>query len=979
PNIRDHEYDDRNPNRRGRYHPHDNSGQRDYFSHHRMYRYRESFDDWDFRTIPRSRERKRPEHDRPRLERDRERNDRDRNASIPRERQLSRVGPSRECTNQYAIHNMGGFDYQELETRQKFSFGFSKDFERDELQGIGPTYGNWRNRNRSTSPSPRSSVTSSSSFTRHRTRSPVPKLDITKSEEPTNFSPTNIHSRSKPPSIESATSPHHFDIEQTSVFMRLQNHDEKSSIDDNSLSYREKMRCTPEFRAEETNFSTESIQEVENPSQSNVGNEKGGWTGWHSLERREVDQNQRMEESKLISRSQERDINYKEQEQRQPYSQKNDANTSLEESDAQFEKFRNQITDSDGEHTISHIEINNVVIHPSTAICDTVQNPTNENTNTDDINTRIIEVPDLDDVSISQQIKNEEFSNSGEERPKFQSLFEELEYVEGQIDIWEGLRDKKLEQIEKKRKFQTDQKAIKRLKRDTAKISKSSKKDNVNNSQKVSPKSMSSIAYRRKKVENTSTSAHRQGLKAIIKGQTSESSTINTRNKDICKNSLLDRWFNNQKREHNDDSLDESKDNLFSRFQRKFQQGTRKERELREDYESRIRSKALDDDYSDSSIRGDELIKSVKGKSVERRNAKSKGKQRADSIPENSTTTGFAVRYPVRTTRSRRCSDYVTTDQEFAEILQKLGAEDQKQGQEQQRGESSRAHIPPLPIDVSGQKASNFVDNSGRVLDPVEFYGHNNPLGSNWTEDEQNQFEKLFKITPKDFNKIADKMAHKTAGDCAIFYKHLKTARTKSGDIDEKKRQIYNRLHDMKVKPKKRGQKRAMRGRNRTNFSSNQVPSLTRAIDTIEQSIVRDMDSAEKPDVLLQVSQLQRPKLEGSSSSEITKETSINHILDQEVGQAALALTLMSRQFPIESTEKSSEQTLSKVKTLINKTEGHTAQSCNDFRSRHIQVDGCQSTLSIGSLLNPSEEIDSSSFTNWFDCLEEEEQGLGNK
>ncbi|CAG8751701.1 4909_t:CDS:2, partial [Racocetra fulgida] len=474
--------------------------------------------------------------------------------------------------------------------------------------------------------------------------------------------------------------------------------------------------------------------------------------------------------------------------------------------------------------------------------------------------------------------------------------------------------------------------------------------------------------HRKKKVEDTSTPAYRQKPKTIIKAQTSENPTINTKNKNICKNSLLDRWFNNQ---YSDDSLDESKDNLFSKFQRKFQQGTKKEHELREDYESRIRSKALDDDGSDSSIRGDELIKSVKGKNGERRNTKSKGKQRADSIPENSTTAGFAIRYPVRTTRSRRCSDYVTTDQEFAEILQKLGAEDQKQGQEQQRGESSRARIPPLQIDVSGQKASNFVDNSGRVFDPVEFYGHNTPLGSNWTEDEQNQFEELFKMTPKDFNKIADKMAHKTAGDCAIFYKHLKTARTKSGDVDEKKREIYNRLHDMKVKPKKRGQKRAVRGRNRSNFSSNQVPSPTRAIDTIEQSIVGDMESAEKLDVSLQ---LQRPKLEGSPS-EITKETSINHILDQEVGQAALALTLMSRQFPIESTEKSSEQALPKAKTLtFNKTEGHAAQSYNDFRSRHIQTDGCQSTLSIGSLLNPSDEMDPSSFMSWFDSLEDEEQ-----
>ncbi|CAG8581220.1 6707_t:CDS:2, partial [Racocetra fulgida] len=375
-----------------------------------------NFDDWDLRTIPRSRERKRPEHDRPRSDRDRERNDRDRNASISRERQLSRVVPSRECTNQYLIHNMSGFEYPELETRQKFSFGFNKDFERDELQGIGPTYGNWRNRNRSTSPSPRSSVTSSSSFTRHRTRSPVPnKLDITKSEEPTNLSPTNIHSRSRPPSIKSAASPHRFEIEQSSVFMRLQNRDEKSSIDDNSSSCREKMQYTPEYKDEETNFSIESIQEIENSSQSNIGNEKGGWTGWHSLERREVEQSQRMEESKLI----------KEQELLQSCSQNND--TSLEESDAQIEKFRNNITDSDGEPTLNHIESNNVVISSTTAICDIVQNSTNENTNVG-IHTRIIEAPGLDGVPISQHIKTEELSNSGEERPKFQSLFEELEY-----------------------------------------------------------------------------------------------------------------------------------------------------------------------------------------------------------------------------------------------------------------------------------------------------------------------------------------------------------------------------------------------------------------------------------------------------------------------------------------------------------------------------------------------------------------------
>lgn len=948
PNIRDHEYDDRNPSRRGRYRPHDNPGQRDYFPHHRMYHYRENFDDWDPRAIPRNRERKRPEHDR---SRDRERNDRDRNVSMSRERQLNRIGPSsRDCTNPY-IHNMSIFDYQELETRPKFSFGFNnKDIERDEFPGIGPTYGNRRYRNRSTSPSPRSSVTSSSSFTR-RTRSPVPKLDIIKSEEPASLSPTMIHNRSKPPSVKSAASPR-FDLEQTtSVYMRVQNHDEKALIDDNSLSGREKNQYSPEYKTEEINFSTESIQEVETSSQSNTGNEKGGWTGWHSLERKEVDRSQKSEESKEISLSQEREINSRDQEQIQPCSQNNDAVTSIENSDAQIEKFQNSITDSDGEPTMHHTESNNDDVDPATIICNALQNQTNEN---ESVNAGIAEASSLDNVPISQHIKTEELSNPGEERPKFQSLFEELEYVEGQIDIWEGLRDKKLEQIDKKRKLQADQKAIKRLKRDTEKI-KPVKKVNGN---KLSPKIVPPVTHHEKKAVDSLT--YRKKPKTVItKTQVPEKSTIDMRDKDICKNSLLDRWFNNQPHEHSDDSLDESKENLFSRFQRKFQQGTKKEREIREDYESRIRSRAIDDDCSDSSIR-EELTKSIKGKSIERRNTKSKGKQRADPMQENSTTAGFAIRYPVRTTRSRRCSDYVTTDQEFAEILQKLGAEEQKQGQEQQRGESSRARIPPLQIDISGQKASNFVDNSGRVLDPVNFYGHNTPLGSAWTEEEQTQFIELFKIAPKDFNKIADNMTNKTAGDCAIFYKHLKTARTESGEIDEKKREIYNRLHDMKVKPKKRVPKRS-RGR-RTNFSSNQVPSPTRTTDTIEQSSVGGIESVERPEELLQFSQLQSPEME-DSPLEVTKEASINHLLDQEVGQAALALTLMSRQLPIENTEKSSGSPLPKVKTLpINRTEGHVARNCNDFLSGHNQT---ESTLSIGSLLNPSDEYDPS--IRWFE------------
>ncbi|CAG8543790.1 17287_t:CDS:1, partial [Dentiscutata heterogama] len=663
---------------------------------------------------------------------------------------------------------------------------------------------------------------------------------------------------------------------------------------------------------------------------------------------------QKMEGSKEISLSPERDINSRDHEQVQPCSQNNDTITSIEDSDTQIERFRNPIADNDEEPTVRHAESNNDDVHPDTVICNALQNQTSENENVDAISA---EASGLDNVSISQHIKTEELSNPGEERPKFQSLFEELEYVEGQIDIWEGLRDKKLEQIEKKRKLQADQKAIKRLKRDTENI-KSVKKVNINNSRRLSPKIVPPVTHHEKKVEDTLTSTYRKKPKIVItKAQVSENPTINMRDKDIYKNSLFDRWLNNQPHEHSDESLDESKENLFSRFQRKFQQGTKKERELQEDYESRIRSRALDDDGSDSSIQ--ELTKSIKGKTLERRNTKSKGKQRAEPIQENSTTSGFAIRYPVRTTRSRRCSDYVTTDQEFAEILQKLGAEDQKQGQEQQRGESSRARIPPLQIDISGQKASNFVDNSGRVLDPVKFYGHNTPLGSTWTKEEQTQFIELFKATPKDFNKIADNMTNKTAGDCAIFYKHLKTARTESGEIDEKKRAIYNRLHDMKIKPKKRGQKRTVSRRNRTNFSSNQVPSPTRTTDTIEQSSVGGIESVERPEDSLQVSQLQSPKVE---DSEDTKEASINHLLDQEVGQAALALTLMSRQL-LENTEKSSEQTLPKAKT-INKTEGHATQNY-DFHSGHIQTDECQSTLSIGSLLNPSDEYDPS--IRWFE------------
>ncbi|CAI2168282.1 9876_t:CDS:2 [Funneliformis geosporum] len=140
---------------------------------------------------------------------------------------------------------------------------------------------------------------------------------------------------------------------------------------------------------------------------------------------------------------------------------------------------------------------------------------------------------------------------------------------------------------------------------------------------------------------------------------------------------------------------------------------------------------------------------------------KTKGKMKQDDNDNNSTS-GFAARWPVRTNRGRRRGDVVRSEAEMEEVMKIL--------QDEQRKCQTWANIPPMILDPKERQQVKFINNNRSIPDPEGFYDYNVDLNVDWTIQEREDFYELFKSFPKKFGKVAEHLKDKSANDCVIYY-----------------------------------------------------------------------------------------------------------------------------------------------------------------------------------------------------------------
>lgn len=116
--------------------------------------------------------------------------------------------------------------------------------------------------------------------------------------------------------------------------------------------------------------------------------------------------------------------------------------------------------------------------------------------------------------------------------------------------------------------------------------------------------------------------------------------------------------------------------------------------------------------------------------------------------------------------------DAVRSEAEFLEILASLETADMRDPDV--REARTTATIPDQVVDPSElADLIAFDDNRRSVIDPVEFYGINGPLGL-WTDDEVEMFCKRYSQHPKQFGRIAADLPEKTLSQCVLFYYRMK-------------------------------------------------------------------------------------------------------------------------------------------------------------------------------------------------------------
>ncbi|KAG8901303.1 hypothetical protein FRB99_005403 [Tulasnella sp. 403] len=115
-------------------------------------------------------------------------------------------------------------------------------------------------------------------------------------------------------------------------------------------------------------------------------------------------------------------------------------------------------------------------------------------------------------------------------------------------------------------------------------------------------------------------------------------------------------------------------------------------------------------------------------------------------------------------------ADAVRSDLEFEQVMQSLGNEDLVDPNI--LSIRNAANVPDMLCVLPGCEPFmdvTYDDTNGDVEYPEQFYDVSTGLGD-WTDDEKQVFIEQFAIFGKQFGKIADKLPHKTAEQCVLYY-----------------------------------------------------------------------------------------------------------------------------------------------------------------------------------------------------------------
>ncbi|ORY32534.1 hypothetical protein BCR39DRAFT_375919 [Naematelia encephala] len=125
-----------------------------------------------------------------------------------------------------------------------------------------------------------------------------------------------------------------------------------------------------------------------------------------------------------------------------------------------------------------------------------------------------------------------------------------------------------------------------------------------------------------------------------------------------------------------------------------------------------------------------------------------------------------------RADRRRRgmASDAVSTEAQFQEILDQLA--DDASRDPKFRANKTAATVPDMfsPHEMRRR----YEEENDLVLDPKVFYDFAGKAEPIWTSEERATFLKRYLANPKQFGKIAEGLADKTASDCVLYYYRTK-------------------------------------------------------------------------------------------------------------------------------------------------------------------------------------------------------------
>ncbi|CAB4431570.1 unnamed protein product [Rhizophagus irregularis] len=701
------------------------------------------------------------------------------------------------------------------------SRGESGESERNGRYFMATRHNHWRQRDRrSSSPSTRSSITNSPPPpSHHRSRS---TKTSTRSVSPQTRSSTGNSGGSSPKRSDlerviSSKRPLKISI-QKRVENNSENEDEinhyKEQVEESmlpnlteSLDVYKNLHTTGTSIRDETNLEERSLKESENVHNSadekNEGygsNEKGGWTGWRSIvainEEKERDHKKLKDDAAdsetATDQTADMDLSSGENDEQPSQSQNklsicSDDLESMEESDAVDDSVEDRVEiskkDNESIYTSNKINISNNHIYDEESL-NVLSHEMDEDLNNhqDDLNSKIGELTNHENCSLPvSEVTNIPTSSSqyiidgsfqlDDDKIDYNTIGAEIEKVENEIDHYKSLLDQKRRRIEEKSLARANRK------------SKSNKRVNFDFHQEailIEVEQMESALINEQTINNELTVNHVNNVNNVQNSETvfteyifPESDKVTDDHEENDKSSNMWEIIYSENREKTEDipldsfirfgswgQTNEIYKNLseYPFFQQNILDYNRLRQMLMEDFQDQkwnIKQKelALQQEWKTVHYAWKQKFESLQ---------KTKGKMKQDDNDGNSSTSGFAARWPVRTNRGRRRGDVVRSEAEMEEVMKIL--------QDEQRKCQTWANVPSMILDPKDRQQAKFINNNRCVSDPECFYDFNVDINIDWTIQEREYFYEFFKSFPKKFGKIADHLKIKSANDCVIYY-----------------------------------------------------------------------------------------------------------------------------------------------------------------------------------------------------------------